>query len=165
MFIKMLFFFAVFSCTAWMLLFMGLQTRRETRLRKETEHTLTTGMIVDYTHRQHRGRTTSHYWTPVVEFTADGRKYREDYENRMDPEKYPVGSEIDIFYDVSDPSHYHLRMDPVFTDPGSGAIRISIIWILASAALTVILAVFVGGLRIDFREIGFRLRMLFHRRP
>lgn len=38
----------------------------------------------------------------------------------------------------------------------------SIIWIVACFVLTLLLAVFVGGLRIDFRNLWYRLRLLFH---
>ena len=163
--LKMLAFFAATSWVAWILLFMGLQTKRESRRRCETEHTRTAGTIVDYARREHRGgRNSRVYWVPVVEFTADGQKYREEYANSMDRERYPAGSEVDILYDVSSPSRFHLEADPVFSDPGGGAIRISIVWILAGAALTILLAVFVGGLRIDLGELGYRIQMLFRRR-
>ena len=152
MILKMLVFFAVSSLTGWLLMFMGFQTRRETRQRRETEHTRTTGTIVDYARGEHRsGRSGVYvYWKPVVEFTADGRKCRAEYPNRMDRERFPIGTEVDVLYDVSDPQRFHLEDDPVFADPGSGAIRIGAIWIIGCAALTLILAVCVGGYRVDF---------------
>jgi len=52
--LKMLAFFAATSWVAWMLLIMGLQTKRESRRRNETEHTRTTGTIVDYARGEHR---------------------------------------------------------------------------------------------------------------
>lgn len=162
--LKMLFFFAASSWIAWMLLIMGLQTRRESRLRSEAEHTRTTGTIVDYVRGEHRyGKGVNVYWKPVVAFTADGQTRRAEYENRMDKERYPVGTEVDVLYDVSDPSHFHLEADPVFTDPGGGAIRISLIWILLSAVLTIALAVFVGGARFDFRQLWWDLQRAFRR--
>lgn len=163
---KMLFFFAASSWIAWMLLIIGLQTRRESRQRIEAEHTCATGTIVEYVRGEHRyGRGgVSVYWKPVVEFTADGTKRRAEYANGMDKDKYPVGTEVDVLYDVSNPSHFHLAADPVFTDPGGGAIRISIIWILLSAVLTLALAVFVGGARFDFRQLWWDLQRLFRRR-
>ena len=166
MFLKMLAFFAATSWVAWMLMFMGFQTKRESRQRSETEHTRTTGTIIDYARGEHRsGRRGIHvYWKPVVEFIAEGQKYRAEYPNRMDREQFPIGTEVDILYDVSDPLCFHLEADPVFTDPGGGAIRLSIIWIVACAVLTLLLAVFVGGLRIDFRELWYRIRLLFHHR-
>ena len=147
---KMLLFFAVASFAAWPLLFAGIGTRRDTRRRNETEHTRATGVIVDYVQTSTRsgrnGRVT--WYKPVVEFSADGQKFRLEYPNMMDRNQYPVGTDVDLRYDVSDPTHFHLESDPVFTHPGTGAIRVALIWILASAALTVALAVFVGGLRL-----------------
>lgn len=149
MILKMLFFFAVASFPAWFLLVAGIQTRRESRIRNEVEHTRTTGVIVDYVLRHiNRGRGGGYsYWRPVVEFTAEGESFRLEYENRMDKNAYPVGKSVDILYDVSDPSHFHLAEDPVFTDPGGGAIRLSLIWIFGAVVLDIILAVFVGGAR------------------
>jgi len=163
--LKMLAFFAATSWVAWMLLIMGLQTRMESRQRNETEHTRTTGTIVDYLRGEHRfGKGgVNVYWKPVVEFTADGQEHHAEYPNRMDKDKYPVGTEVEILYDVSNPSHFHLEADPVFTDPGGGAIRMSIIWIVISAVLTILLAVFVGGLRIDFHDMRYRIGLFFHR--
>jgi len=164
MLLKLLAFFAATSWVAWMLMFVGFQTKRESRQRSETEHTRTTGTIIDYARGEHRsGRRGVHvYWKPVVEFLAEGQKYRAEYPNRMDRDKFPIGTEVEILYDVSDPLRFHLEADPVFEDPGGGAIRLSIIWIAACAVLTLLLAVFVGGLRIDFRYLWYRIRLLFH---
>ena len=96
---------------------------------------------------------TGTYWKPVVEFEAEGQKYRLEYENGMDRDRFPVGMAVDILYAVSDPSRFHLADDPVFLDPGGGAIRISIIWIVVSAALAIALAVFVGGARPDLHRL------------
>lgn len=167
MLLQMLGFFAATSWVAWILMFMGFQTKRESRQRSETEHTRTTGTIVEYARGEHRygkGRVDA-YWKPVVEFFAEGQKYRAEYPNRMDREQFPTGTEVDILYDVSDPLRFHLEADPVFTDPGGGAIRMSAIWIVACAVLTLLLAVFVGGLRIDLNPLWHRVRLLFlHRR-
>lgn len=160
--VKMLVFFAAVSFTAWILLFTGLSQRRESRRRNEQEHTRTEGRIVEYVRGESRtgkGRAVI-YWKPVVEFTAEGEKYRAEYENGMDRERFPVGEAVDVLYDVSDPRRFHLEADPVFISGGAGAIRISVIWIVASAVLTVALAVFVGGATVDFRHIGYGLRRL-----
>lgn len=163
--LKMLAFFAAISWVAWLLLIIGLQTRMESRQRSEDEHTRTTGTILDYVRTEHRfGKSDVNvYWKPVVEFTADGQTHRAEYPNSMDKVRYPVGAKVDILYDVSDPSHFHLEADPVFTDPGGGAIRISLIWILLSAVLTIALAVFVGGARLDFRQLWWDLQGVFRR--
>ena len=163
--LKMLVFFVVASFVAWPLLIIGLQQRRESRERNEIEHTRTTGVIVDYvrgTFRTGRGGVST-YWKPVVEFTAEGQKVRAEYENRMDQEQFPVGKAVEILYDVSDPTRFHLEEDPVFISGGAGAIRYALIWIIGSAVLTVLLAVFVGGLSVDFRYLGHRIQWFIHR--
>lgn len=162
---KMLLFFAASSWIAWVLLITGLHSRKELRQRNEVEHTRATGTIVDYARKERYGKGgVSVYWKPVVEFTADGQKRRAEYENWMDKDKYPVGTEVDILYDVSNPSRFHLEADPVFTDPGGGAIRISLIWILLSAALTIALAVFVGGATFNFHQLWWDIKTVFGRR-
>ena len=164
--LKMLFFFAVASCAAWPLLFAGIGTLREVRQRNERENTRTTGVIVDYVNKVIRtgrsGRIDS--WRPIVEYTADGQSYRVEYANSMSRDQFPEGMSVDVLYDVSDPTHFHLADDPVFLTPGKGAIRVAVIWIVASAALTVFLAVFVGGARFDFGGIGRRVQSVFHGR-
>ena len=163
--LKMLGFFVAISWFAWILFFMGIGQRRDSRLRDEREATRTTGTIVDYVQKEQKtGRRGGYlYWKPVVEYTADGQRFRAEYENRMDPDQHPVGKTVDICYDVSEPSHFHLSEDPVFTDPGGGAIRIALIWVLASAVLTVLLAVFVGDLRLDFNRPWHQIRLFFRR--
>ena len=84
-------------------MFMGFQTKRESRQRSETEHTRTTGTIIDYARGEHRsGRRGVHvYWKPVVEFLAEGQKYRAEYPNRMDRDQFPIGTEVDILYELA----------------------------------------------------------------
>ena len=40
--------FALLSIMGWIILYMGVRSRREARLREDTEHTRTTGVIVDH---------------------------------------------------------------------------------------------------------------------
>ena len=157
---KMLLFFAVASFFAWPLLFAGVSQRRESRRRNEQERSRTTGTIVEYVVKS--GATGG--YRPVIEFTADGERLRLEYENPTNREQYPVGAAVDVMYDVSNPSHFHLESDPVFARGGAGAIRIALIWIIASAALTVALAVLVGGARFDFEYLWYRIRMALRRR-
>ena len=96
--------FALLSIAGWILLIMGIRSRREARLRENTEHTRTTGVIVDHVlkiARTGRNGGSNIYYKPVVEFSAEGQDYHLEYGNYMDHEKYPVGKTIDILYDVS----------------------------------------------------------------
>ena len=149
--------FAVFSAAGWVALVKGLRRRRALRDREEREHGRATGTIVEIAQSK-KGRAQ-----PVVEFTAEGQSVHREYDNALDPKEFPAGTSVEILYDVNRPERFHLAEDPVFLAPGLGAIRISIIWILASAALTVILAVFVGGARFDLRSLWYDIQRLFRR--
>lgn len=144
--------FALLSIAGWILLIMGIRSRREARLRENTEHTRTTGVIVDHVlkiARTGRNGGSNIYYKPVVEFSAEGQDYHLEYGNTMNREKYPVGKTVDILYDVSDPTHFHLEEDPVFLRHG-GAVPIGIIWIIASAVFVYVVVTVVYGERIDF---------------
>ena len=166
---KMAVFFVASSFTAWILLFVGIGQRRETRRRNEEEDRRTTGRIVDYaltrTNKGRRGGSSISLWKPIVEYMVDGQTYRTEYEDAMNREQFPVGETVDICYDPREPARFHLAEDPVFIDGGGGAIRLSLIWILACAALTVTLAAFAGGVSVDlegfFTRAWFYVRRLF----
>ena len=157
--------FALLSIVGWILLIMGIRSRREARLREDTEHTRTTGVIVDHVLKVlRRGRNggSSIYYKPVIEFTAEGQGYCLEYGNYMDHEKYPVGKTVDILYDVSDPTHFHLEEDPMFLRHG-GAVRIGIIWIIASAVFVYVLMTVGYGERIDLGPLWQSIADTFHR--
>lgn len=153
--IKALICFAGFSLTGWILLLVGIGARREQRRREEREHTRATGRIVDYVRRETRaGRSgVSAFWRPVVEFTAEGQRYCLEYENQMDREQCPVGESVEVLYNVSDPAHFHLEEDLAFSRGGANMVRWGLTWIAASAAMTIALAVLVGGATFDFRHL------------
>ena len=152
---KALAFFAMASLVGWILLFSGIGSRREQRRREEREHTRASGSIVDYVGPEvQRGRGgTIVRWTPVVEFTAEGQKYRLKYGSPLDRDQHPVGESVDILYDVSDPEHFHLESDAAFTGGAGNLMRAGFIWILFSAVLTAMLAVLVGGATIDLDHL------------
>jgi len=163
---KMLFFFAVCSFAAWFLRFAGIGTRNNAKSREDRENTRTTGVIVAYVpHETRTGRRGSMVsWRPIVEYTAEGQSCRGEYENPMDRAQFPEGVSVEVLYDVSAPDHFHLEADPVFIHKGAGAIRVALIWILASAVLTVLLAVFVGGARLDLDGTARHARQFFNGR-
>ena len=161
MLLKILLCFAVFSFIGWVILFLGISTRRGKRKRDMFERTRTTGRIVGYVERKSdAGKSgTIHSWRPMVEFTVFGRKYTLEYNGALDMKNWPAGSEVTVGYDGNDPARFHLEEDFTYTNGGSNAIRIGIIWILCAAAATLTLAVFVGGMSLD--GLWFRIRMLF----
>ena len=152
---KMLMFFGYTSLFGWIFLFVGIGAMREKRRREAREYTRTTGVIVDYVARKLSNRHTrgSIWWMPVVSFTADGQEYRLENSNHMDRETCPVGQTVDVIYDVSDPTHFHLASDSAYENGGRTAMKVAVIWILASAAVTVALAVFVGGASFDLSRL------------
>ena len=159
--LKVLLFFGISSFMGWILLFVGMGARRDRRRREETERASATGVIVDIVRREYpSGRSgTTVYWKPVVEFTAEGGPVRKEYDMRIDPEAHAVGETVELLYDVSNPEHFHLEMDEAYHNGGATAMRVAIIWILLSIALTLALAVFVGGADIgEFSIIGRGLR-------
>ena len=155
--LKALAFFAMTSLAGWILFFIGIGSRREQHRREEQEHSHATGRIADYVGREvRRGRGgTSVYWSPVIAFTADGQDYRLEYGTSLDKRQYPVGKTVDILYDVSDPTHFHLQSDHAFYHGAGNAMRIGLIWIALSLLLTTVLAVLVGGATIDFRHLRY----------
>lgn len=147
MLLRMVLFYAVVSCYAWVGLFRGIRFRRELRRRMENERTRTTGTIVEYVSAAHRNKTNGsyRYWKPVIAYTADGKEYREECQSGLSRENFPAGTQIDILYDNNDPTHFHPDADPSFAAQGRGAIGKSIAWIIASAVLTLLLTMFFGG--------------------
>lgn len=157
--LKALLFFIMASFVGWILLFVGMGVRRDKRRREETERAQATGVIVDMVRRTHpSGRSgTAVYWRPVVEFTAEGVPVRREYDMNIDPEKHAVGEEVQLFYDISSPDRFHLEIDDAYHNGGATAMRVATIWILASAFLTILLAVLVGGA--DLREFSIFRQM------
>lgn len=156
---KMLQFFGLSSLFGWVILFAGIGSRREQRRREETEHTRAAGRIVEYAAREKIGKNGKYtVYTPVIEFMADGRRVRGEYESGMKRDEHPVGEEVEVFYDVSRPERFHLESDPAFSRGAGNLMKLGLIWIVLAAALTLALAVLVGGLRLDFGDIFWRIR-------
>ena len=110
MLVKVLVCFAVYSITGWMLLLIGLKTRKEKQVRDAAERNRTPGRIVEYAERERetsRGCKTIDT-LPVVEFKAFEQTYRLEYGSRTDPKKLPVGTDVTVAYDGNDPSRFHL---------------------------------------------------------
>ena len=163
MLVKILVCFAVFSFIGWIILFVGIGTRREMRRREMYERKRAQGRIIDYVKRDTKvGNSSVPLKYPVVEFSVYEHKYTLEYRNSMDMKRWPAGSDVTVVYDGNDPERFHLEEDAIFANGGGGAIRIGIIWILCAAAATLTLAVFVGGMSLD--GLWFRIRMLFRSR-
>ncbi len=158
---RILIYFGFTSFMGWIMLFTGIGTCRKKRNREETETSRTTGRIAEYIRKESRSSKGSASFSlkPVIEFDVYGKHYRLEYENHLDQKDYPVDASVEILYDLSDPVHFHLETDSAYVNGGRNAVRIGCIWIAVSAALTLALAVFVGGA--SLREIGQEVARFF----
>ena len=154
---KILVAFAVFSATGWMFLLIGLRLRRRQRHRDEQETTRTAGRITGYVQAETPGGKggKNSYLKPVVEFTVYERKYRQEYENRLDQSRFPVGGSVEVLCDANDPVHFHLSEDEAYGRGARNAVRIGVVWIILSLAVVILMAVFVGGYSPDSILYGF----------
>ena len=152
---KMLVFFGVSSLFGWIFVFVGISARREQRRREESEHTRASGVVVEYTDGERHGKHGPYViHRPVIEFTADGAKVRKTYENSLKQEEFPVGTEVEVLYDVNDPARFHLESDLAFSRGSGNLMKIGLVWVLLAALLTFALAIFVGGWRPDISHVG-----------
>ena len=164
--LKVLLFFAATSWPGWLILFVGIGTILEKRRRQEQEYTRTSGCIVDYASGEQASlkNVAPAYRKPVIEFTAEGHNYRLEYENSLSPQQHPVGEAVEVLYDVSRPTRFHLEADVAFQNGGRNLARVGLVWILICAALDLALAVFVGGMSLDFRHLWHDVERWFARR-
>lgn len=152
--------FAIFSLAGWIMLVSALQSRRKRLYREERERARATGKIVEYIHRTkriYRGPTIRQT-LPVIEFTADGRLIRQEYENSLKEADYPVGAAVDVLYDADDPARFHLEADESFAKEAGSLLRIGVVMIVASAVLAFGLAMLLNRPPADFPRPRSRAR-------
>jgi len=151
---KMLQFFGLSSLFGWIILVSGIRSRREQRRRELFEYNRAMGHIAEYAAKEKTGKYGKYIvYCPIVEFTANGRLVRREYENNLNRDDHPVGTEVAVLYDMCQPEHFHLESDLAFARGAGNLIKIGLIWIVLAAALTLALAVFVGGLHLDLRNM------------
>ena len=147
MILKMLAFFAVASLGGWSWLMTALAIRR--RKRRETERA--EGVVADNAIKAYRTgrrvRVTRYRWVSTIEYTALGQRRESRYVNPGAEPRYRAGTPVEVLFDPNDPLRAHITDDPLFEDDEDRSIRGAVIWILAAAVLTVLLAVCVGGWR------------------
>ena len=128
---------AIFTLPAWFILFYSFQSRRKWAEKQELERARTTGVIVDYRHetvRRYKGGI-SHRTRPIVEYTAEGRRHGEVYEESLSPKEFPVGMSVEVLYDPDHPEHFHIESDPYLPKAASTLFRIGIIWLVVASAV------------------------------
>ena len=105
------------------------------------ECSLASGKIVDSIEKKHHSRSgTVRYYVPVIEFSANNTEYRLENENgSRDRDKIIIGKSVDVMYDPSDPTHFHLTEDDANEKSSNSLLRLgSFHWMIISNLLQII---------------------------
>ena len=101
--------FALASLVGWCFIGIGLKGRRNRHRREELERARATGIVVELIRQEstvRRGRVV--FWRPVVECVIDGRTLRLESDTGYWENQVALREEVEILYDPSDPSRFHL---------------------------------------------------------
>ena len=144
---KSLMFFGLVSFFGWVILFSGMAAKRKRNRRAIWETTPAQGTVAEYVSKEtySRKRGKGVYYLPVIAFEAEGKPYRLEYTWSVSRERYPEGTQVEVLYNINDPTQFHLASDEAFSHGGGTMMKFGAIWIVASLLLTLALAVFVGG--------------------
>ncbi|MBQ7487238.1 MAG: DUF3592 domain-containing protein [Clostridia bacterium] len=146
--------FFLLTFFAWVMIVLGIRTERENSKKAEKERSLTTGRIVRYdeVEESRRGRTVIVRF-PVIAYSAGSRllEMRSDYSE--DPDKVPVGTIVDVYYDPDAPEHFHLFAGDTFRRGGRNLIRIGTVWVAAVLVFFLVLGTMSG--RFSFHKPRF----------
>ena len=138
--------FLVWSLMGFILIGVGIHTRRYQRRKEMTERTSVPGTIVDRLRKvYHAGGRSRHvtYYVPVIEFAYGGRQYRLANENGpRDPDAVGIGQAVVVMIDPEDPTHFHLAEDLSNEKGAESLIRFGLIWIAGAAVLEIVCMVF-----------------------
>ena len=111
---RFLMVFALWSAVGWLFIWLGVSNLRRYREKEARETERTTALIADYkeVQRLSRGRSyISHY--PILRYIAsDGTEYEAQDDFTLEPERYPAGTVLELFYDPTRPEDYHLAITP-----------------------------------------------------
>ena len=138
--------FLVLSLMGFVLIGVGIHTRRYQRRKEMTERTSVPGRIVDRIMKTWHAGGRSHsvtYYVPVIEFTFAGRKYRLANENGLrDPAAIVIGKAVVVMVDPEDPARFHLAEDDANEKGADSLIRYGLIWIAGAAVFEIVCMVF-----------------------
>ena len=110
---RMLLIFVLVNLPAWIFLGIGVYSILTERRRQDREYTRATGKVTELA--RHEVRTGKYgtriviYWKPVVEFNADGTLVKHLSAIYYKEGEFEVGEVVELFYDLNDPSHFHLE--------------------------------------------------------
>ena len=137
--------FLVWSLMGFILIGVGIHTRRYQRKKEMTERTSVPGRIVDSVRKIHRAPRSrpSAYYVPVIEFTFGGQTYRLENENgKRDPDAIEIGKAVVVMVDPEDPMRFHLAEDDANEKGADSLIRYGVIWIAGAAVFEIVCMVF-----------------------
>ena len=110
---KTLLIFVLVNLPAWFFIGYAIYSLLKERRRQEEESTRATGKVTQLLpHEVRSGKYGAHidiYWRPVVEFNADGTLVEHESELVYSEGDFEVGEVVDLFYDLNDPSRFHLE--------------------------------------------------------
>ena len=130
-----------FSLTGFIFIGVALYTKRYQRKKEMTEVSPAKGTIVDIVEKIHRSGKggTVRYYVPVVAFSAKNKEYRLENENgNREPDKIGIGKTVDVMYDQSDPTHFHLTEDDANQTASGSLLRFGLIIVIGAAVLDII---------------------------
>ena len=137
---------AIFALAGLFGLIESLGDRRKWLGREEDERTRTTGVIVGFAEERHRYRHRKplkvHYVTvyyPIVRFQVDGVEYELKGAEIVPRDKFREGQEVDLLYDSSNPTHFHLDRGDVEERSNRGAIIFALVWLSCTVGIIVVL--------------------------
>lgn len=125
----------------------SLYARRKWRRREQAERTRTTGVVVGFAEERHRhGKIKNrnvHYITvyrPIVRFQVDDVEYRLKSDGIVPRDEFPVGQTVDLLYDSSNPTHFHLDRGNLEERSTKGTIIFALIWLICAVIALLICA-------------------------
>lgn len=149
--------FAFTSVFGWVLVGMGLSSRRQWRQRDETETLPAEAVVVDHIEKKSSGRGRTSYHLPVVRYTVDGTEYLETFEFAYDPKDLPVGTALRVLCDPRDPARFHPDLQELRHGSTHTLMTVGLIWILLSALFVLVMNSISSGYGLDIIDsLGLR---------
>ena len=76
------------------------------------------------------------YWKPMVEYNADGTLVKHESPIEYREGDFEVGETVDLFYDLNDPSHFHIeKLYEREANTARLCVKIGLVWAVVSAVI------------------------------
>ena len=126
----------------------ALWDRRAWHKREEAERVRTTGVLVGFVEEQRRYSSAQHpiahyviVYHPIVLFQVDGVEYKLKSAETIPREKYREGQSLELLYDSTSPTHFHLDRGDMHERSTRGAVIFAPVWMTcALIAIALILS-------------------------